>query len=370
MKANRFAFAIVVCLLACCFGVGDIDASNDKNNKTPLVWKFISIPDFLNNDVAYPEPNWDQAIDYVLRGIKQENPDFVVVAGDLVWGRWSKSREHLEKKAGIYYPAWIRRMQAYGLQFYSAVGDHELGDNPWEGKKKLLVPFYEEAYRKYLRMPENGPEHMRGLAFSLVHKNTLIIVADVFEKDKNGNINIGVSGEQLAWVKETLEIHKNVKHVICVGHVPILPGWTTHSSSQLSIKNGEESDLWHIFEKYGVDLYLCGEVHDISVQRKGGVHQIVHGSQPSNVPEFNYLLVTVYPDRIDLELKKIETVLEGKIGGGYKYANRIVRISEEKKKEGFVSAGKMTIRKIGKHKLFEHKGEVFEKHFVNLNVQQ
>jgi hypothetical protein len=46
-----------------------------------------------------------------------------------------------------------------------------------------------------------------------------------------------------------------------------------------------------------------------------------------------------------------------------------VRISEEKMKEGFVSAGKMTIRKIGMHKLFVYKGEVFEKHFVNFDIQ-
>jgi len=370
IKTNKFVFTIVVFLLTCCLvGVG-IDLSAKEKIKPPSVWRFVSIPDFLNNDVAYPEPKWDQALDYVLRAIKEEKPDFVVVAGDLVMGHWSKSKEYLENKAGVYYPAWIKRMQAYGLNFYAAVGDHELGDDPWEGKKKLLVPFYEDVFRKYLRMPENGPEHMQGLAFSVLHKDMLIIVVDVFEKDNNGNVNIGVSGEQLAWVKETLEKNKNVKQVVFVGHVPILPGWTARSSSQLSIKSGAKSDLWQTFEKYGVDLYLCGEVHDISIQRKGNVHQIVHGSQPSNVPEFNYLLVTVFPDRMELELKQIETILEGNKRGEYKYANRIVRISEEKRKVGFVSVGKMTIRKHGKHKQFQYTEAVFKKRFLNLDEKQ
>lgn len=367
LKVNGSVFKIMVFLLTCCFVAVGIEVSAKENIKPPSVWRFVSIPDFLNNDVAYPEPKWDQALDYVLGAIKEENPDFVVVAGDLVMGHWSKNKKDIQNKARVYYPAWIKRMQAYGLNFYAAVGDHELGDDPWEGKKKLLVHFYEKAFRKYLQMPGNGPEHMKGLAFSVLHENMLIIVVDVFEKDTNGDVTIGVSGEQLAWVKKTLEKNKDVKHVAVIGHVPILPGWKTRSSSQLSIKSGSKSELWQTFEKYGVDLYLCGEVHDISIQRKGNVHQIVHGSQPSHVPEFNYLLVTVFPDRMELELKQIDTILEGDQGGGYKYANRIVRISKEKKKEGFVTVGKMTIRKHGKQKQFEYKEGVFKNRFSNLD---
>lgn len=329
MKAFNFVFTIAVFLFTCLVAAGN-EASAKENIKPPSVWRFVSIPDFLNNDVAYPEPKWDQALDYVLEAIKQEHPDFVVVAGDLVWGHWSKSKKYLRNKAGVYYPAWIKRMQTYGLNFYAAVGDHEIGDDPWREKKKLLVPFYEKAFRKYLQMPGNGPEHMKGLAFSVLHENMLIIVVDVFEKNNNGDVNIDVSGEQLAWVKETLEKNRGVRHIVVVGHVPILPGWKARSSSQLSIKSGAKSDLWQTLEKYGVDLYLCGEVHDISIQRKGNIHQIVHGSQPSHVPEFNYLLVTVFPDRMELELKQIDTILKGNQGGGYKYANRIVRISREK----------------------------------------
>ena len=73
---------------------------------------------------------------------------------------------------------------------------------------------------------------------------------------------------------------------------------------------------------------------------------------------------------MELELKQIETILEGNKRGEYKYANRIVRISEEKRKVGFVSVGKMTIRKHGKHKQFQYTEGVFKKRFLNLDEKQ
>ena len=58
------------------------------------------MPDFLNVDTTYPQPGWEEALDYVLQAVKAENPDFVLVAGDLVMGRW-RSEEKIEKYAAI-----------------------------------------------------------------------------------------------------------------------------------------------------------------------------------------------------------------------------------------------------------------------------
>ena len=64
-------------------------------------WRFVSIPDFVNVDLAYPQPGWEDALDYVLKAIKAENPEFVLVAGDLVMGHWP-DKESIETFAGIY----------------------------------------------------------------------------------------------------------------------------------------------------------------------------------------------------------------------------------------------------------------------------
>jgi hypothetical protein len=94
-------------------------------------WTFVSIPDFLNVDVRYPEPKWDDALNFILSSIKNEDPDFVLVAGDMVMGRWWRGQEQIKYMADIYYQGWIQRMEAHDLDYYVSVGDHELGDNPW-----------------------------------------------------------------------------------------------------------------------------------------------------------------------------------------------------------------------------------------------
>ena len=94
-------------------------------------WTFVSMPDFLNNDIRYPEPKWDATLDYVLDQIKKENPEFLLVAGDMVQGRWWRSRDQIERRAKVYYNEWCQRIKDHELKYYTAVGDHELGDNPW-----------------------------------------------------------------------------------------------------------------------------------------------------------------------------------------------------------------------------------------------
>ncbi len=353
------------------FAVAGVLAENHRcpAEESVAPWVFVSIPDFLNNDVDYPEPRWDDATDYVLRAIKAENPDFVLVAGDLVMGRWSKDREHLDMMADKYYCAWVRRMQAHGIKYYVAVGDHEVGDDPWPAGKRELIPDYKAAFRRHLKMPENGPEKFRGTAYSVLHKNLLLATVDVFDTDDQGHMQIRVTGDQLVWLTETFEKHQGVPHRVVMGHIPVLPKWLWRSSSRLSLPGGSDTEFWKTLGHSHVDLYLCGEVHDISLQQQGGVLQVVHGSQPSNVPEFNYLKVTVHPDRLQLELKSIPTVVRGPVGfdldpfGVDDCCRRIVTITQENKERGFQTVGTAVIDKPGgKEKLTKPTG-YFETRF-------
>ena len=63
-------------------------------------WTFVSMPDFLNVDTTYPQPGWEETLDYVLKAVKAENRDFLLVAGDLVMGRWW-GEEKIEKYAAM-----------------------------------------------------------------------------------------------------------------------------------------------------------------------------------------------------------------------------------------------------------------------------
>jgi len=312
-------------------------------------WTFVSIPDFLNVDIAYPQPQWEDALDYVLRSIKAEDPDFILVAGDLVMGRWWKGPEQIQRLSAIYYPAWIQRLQDHGLTFYAAVGDHELGDNPWKGRRLQHVPYYEQAFVKYLQMPTNGPDHMKGLAYWVLHRGTLIVSVDVFEKEHMGagNGTATVTGEQLAWLDRVLAEHRDADHKIVMGHTPVLTPVRAEHSSRLTLQGGRDSDFWKTLSRHHVDLYLCGEVHAITCTLADGVWQVAHGSLFGYNTSANYLVAGVAPGRIRLELKEIATVL----GGGHvpqsagNQPRESVRITDEAKREGFRTVGTMVIDK-------------------------
>lgn len=317
---STLGLQLVVCLLAlgliACSGSPRPEPSPPPGQPAePKAWTFVSIPDFLNFDVDYPEPGWDEVIDFVLTAIAAEEPDFVLVPGDLVMGHWHLDGQGVEPWAARYYTAWKQRMEAHGLRYYTALGDHEIGDNYWrpsrEGHKLALVPDYKEAFRQHLGMPLNGPAGLEGTAFWWLHGNVLFVSLDVFDPDPRRGIAIRASASQLAWLDDLMADHPEVDHRVVMAHTPILgPVWK-RSSSALFVEDGERSPLWQSLVGHGVDLYLCGEVHAITSIERHGVEQIAHGSLFGFNNPLNYLKVTVTPTRLQMELKEVRTFSDG-----------------------------------------------------------
>ncbi len=316
-------------------------------------WRFVSMPDFLNVDTDYAQPGWEDALGVILESVKSENPAFLMVPGDLVMGEWhgNKTRpgipgiEHFAKR---YYPAWKARLKVHGLTWYAAVGDHELGDNSWHYPRALeTVAAYKRQFRDHLSMPLNGPDHMKGTAFYWTHKNVLFMSVDVFEEGRSnqGVIRTGVTGEQLAWMERVMAEHADVDHIIVMGHAPCLGPVRMWSSSGLMVVGGRDSTFWQAMKRHQVALYLCGEVHAITCTERDGVQQIAHGGLIGYNTRTNYLVVDVYPDRLDLTLKEIDMIPKGEKlwqPGNNRPLER-VEITPEIKARGFVSVGTMTI---------------------------
>ena len=317
-------------------------------------WRFVSIPDFLNVDLTYPQPGWEETLDYVLDAIKAENPEFVLVAGDLVMGRWP-DKESIKKYAAMYYPAWIKRMQDHELKFYTAIGDHEIGDNPWRGDKADLVSYFKRQFQKYLKMPLNGPLRMKGTAFWFIHENALFVAVDVFEKGQGpqGGIVPQVTSEQLEWFEQVLTDNSGVERVIVMGHTPILGPVAKKSSSGLMLEGGRQSPLWQTLKKHGVDLYLCGEVHAITCTQTDGVLQIAHGGLFGYNPKVNYLVATVFADRIELTLKELEIINQGERlwQVGNNRPHETVSIADDVKQKGFITVGTIILQTEGDNKV-------------------
>jgi len=288
-------------------------------------WRFVSIPDFLNADRVYPVPNQQKALDFVLSSIADEKPDFVLVPGDLVDGRWATGEAPaatIRAKADLHYTAWNSLVGAHGLKVYAGMGDHEYGDDPWPaGKdrfgqvnKPALLPVFREVFREHMNPPDNGAEHLKGSTWFLRHKDLLIINVDTFELDttpgnKGSLVKCQVTGKQLDWVRETLETHADVRWKIVMGHVPIMPGVRAYRSSNCKLIDGVNSPLWRLMTEKKVDAYLCGEVHAVTCSNESGMEQIAHGDILHFSGTSNYLLVEGFSDQLRLTIKEAKLVL-------------------------------------------------------------
>lgn len=144
-KRRKILTAPWVVLFVCTLSLSNTRAS-DAN-----AWTFVSIPGFLNFDIEYPQEGWEDALGFILKSLKKEDPAFAMVAGDLVMGHWGPTKDDVAKWADKYYPQWTKRFIDPNLKVCTAWGDHEIGDNPWHSAE--LIPFYKEAFRRHLRMP-------------------------------------------------------------------------------------------------------------------------------------------------------------------------------------------------------------------------
>ena len=93
-----------------------------------------------------------------------------------------------------------------------------------------------------------------------------------------------------------------VRWIIVQGQLPILGPVRTRASSRRYLTGGADSQVWRLFEKYGVDLYLAGEAHDVTVLERGGVTQITHGG-PFTLGLTTELLLDLYDDYIYVTLR-------------------------------------------------------------------
>ena len=336
-------------------------------------WRFVSMSDFLNVDTEYPQKDWEESLSYILKSVKQEDPDFLLVPGDLLMGHWHLNQVKngiagIKHFADIYYPAWKARMNAHGLKWYAGLGDHEIGDNPWRYKgAPEMVAEYKKQFRDHLSMPLNGPEHMKGTAFWWRHKNVLFVSVDIFEagKSRQGVIRAGVTGKQLEWLNNVLEKNKDADHKIVMGHAPCLGPVRKWSSSGLMIEQGRDSLFWKSMAKHGVALYLCGEVHAITCTERDGIQQIAHGGLIGYNTRTNYLVVDVYPDKLELTLKEIDLVPSGKKlwQPGKNRPLEKVDIKPEIRKRGFIPVGKLTINTAASPRQFNNPQGYFLKRF-------
>jgi hypothetical protein len=311
--------------------------------------RLLSSPDFLNADVGdlargpgFWRPgrtansinaDYRRALDTILDDWRDQRPESVLVAGDLVEGWWgtridssgnfgpdhtlAQRKAALRRAAATYYPQWTERFAERGLEVHAAMGDHDFGDNPWPAEKRRLAPLFEKEFAKRFGQRANGTaryaDRPRGSEHELSayawrpRPDVQVLTLNVFDATDKG-MRIRLDRVQLRWVERVLRKAKRdgVTWVIAQGHTPIVGPVRSHGSSRLMYEGGARSALWRLFKKYDVDLYLSGEVHDVTAVHRDGILQVSHGGLFA-FGLTNYLLVDVYDDHLSLDLRDYAT---------------------------------------------------------------
>jgi len=304
------------------------------------VFTFASLPDFFNGDVADLSvlPTWDggpnsvndswlTAIDRCLGAVADHRPDAVFVAGDAVEGHWNidtddrqlfgpvslgtdpesleQCRAAISVAGDVHYSFYSRLFADRGLAMYPAVGDHEiLDDRPgpmndrWSpsgfnhngtpDNRYHLVDHCKWVWAQHFtrtgqaarfhRRPVGTDAEFTSYAVSFADAVTLITV-DMFHRRRSG-VRLGVFGGQLEWLTHEVRRAKRRGHVVIVqGHVPVMMPTRFLNSGRLHVPEQRDSGFYRVLDREGVDLFLCGEVHDSTLHqhRPGSPVQISHG---------------------------------------------------------------------------------------------
>ena len=363
----------------------------------PPPWSFISFPDLFNFDVAdisagqdadiaavfdddygrrlvqapgwvpegdnYMTPQLAAALLHQMRGMVASaggEPKALLIAGDLLGGHWVDDRARFEalfgteggtmadavQTASAVMYVWLRELAAQGgvETVIAALGDHDIGDNPWrpDTDKACLVNEMKRAFGQGMVAPLDLPDTWNDLPSrapegdgaydeaTFVHQveNVAFVTLDLFRFEApdtelcpfGGAVLADSTPRMLDWLGRVLdaaEADPDIDHVVVQAHPPILWPVNARLSSHLRLSGGTESDLWQLLRTHGTDAggkvraYIAGEVHATTVlqDEPSGILQITHGSLPVCCDDTYYMTFKVHEDRLVAWEWKIDTAV-------------------------------------------------------------
>jgi len=293
--------------LCSCFPLAANDQAQDI--------RFTSVPDIFNWNIGNPQPGWEDALDWFFDRLQREGPDFLLIAGDIMDARWWTDAREIQEKTAEYWVGFKRRFDERGMTLYVAPGDHEYGDDGGL-RKGHIARVFGEQFTELMGMPRNGPPNHMGRAYYVREKNLLVITLDTFE-DAGEAFAYTVGDEQLDWMEKILMANQDAEFIVVQGHLPIVGPVRSKNSSASMLEDGPKSGLWKLMVKYGVNVYLCGEHHRITVKKRDGIWQIVHGALWGTQTDLNYLRGIVRPKEMTLELLEFDVEYGGEYIGDH-----------------------------------------------------
>ena len=186
---------------------------------------------------------------WAIEEINLFDPDFVVVAGDMIRG--------YTPDIDLVYEEWDefdRVMAALRMPFHLVVGNHDV----WDKESEQV---FESRYGR--------------LYYSFDHHTSHFIVLDSdlmssFEK---------IDGVQLDWLKGDLEAHKHAEHVFVIIHKPLwLSGDDEDGGFPREVIHKWDQVVHPLLVRYGVEAVIGGHKHFFLNQGvRDGIRYLITG---------------------------------------------------------------------------------------------
>lgn len=312
-------------------------------------WRFINIPDYHNSEdlslnIRAREQRIAEQIEQ-FRNVKQRfGGELIIMPGDCNSGHWyrekylKKFKSHpdyrnltteeviLEASRLCYSGLWDIVHNGGYEHFLMAVGDHELGDNPWHKDSEVVkhistfrqgfantFTLNEDKQSRFTQKIGNASPRPTGTIYehtsnAVQYKNVLFVTLDMFRfdgKDKvlgnQGVINGDVDGKHLEWFESVLseaQYIPSIQHIVVQSHLPIIYPVRKYASSGMLVDKKEREKILNVLRKYKVDLYLAGEVHMNTVTRDAEsdlIQLVARGNRLSNMT-----LIDVEADKLSI----------------------------------------------------------------------
>ncbi len=279
LNRKYFSLLFFVILLATRLGIAaqnqQIREKVSALEKIQGKFSFIVIGDNRSGDDIYRT---------IVRMAMERRPDFIVNTGDMIStpGNVHQWNEFWKMSKPITVP------------YFLTVGNHDAHPK---------VPLSEKIYKEEVDLP--GKE----LYYSFTAGNSLFVVLDSYIDDQEKKI----SGEQLAWLGETLK-NSIQKHKFVFLHHPLYtdPGKGKHSGDSMDKYPGERNALEALFVKYKVETVFAGHEHFYQRKSVDGINHVITGGggAPMYLNDedggfYHFVRVIVDGDKISAEVVDI-----------------------------------------------------------------
>ena len=230
-------------------------------------------------DIRTAGPKPPQVAYGIIEKMKAEQPDAVVLVGDII---------NAETSAGAVREQWNNVKLAIadlapGV-IMPTVGNHETN-----GLKSVL-PYFVEAFPA---LPPNGPDGYKGMTYSY-NVGSVHFVSITSEHPDRFHF---LGEAQMAWLDKDLAANR-LPYTFVFSHDPAFPVGP-HVGSSLDAYPQDRDRLWKTMQKYKVTAYICGHEHLYNRSEKNGLTHLVIGTSGSAIyggyggEFYHYALFTV-----------------------------------------------------------------------------